>query len=180
MSLFLKLLPLALFLTVAGFLAKGLTLDPSELPSPLVDKPAPQFTVATLPEGGPVFDSSSMAGQVWVLNVWASWCGPCIAEHPYLIELAEQRSVPLVGLNYKDQPADAQQWLARLGNPFTHLLDDRAGDVGLDWGVYGVPETFVIDSRGQVRFKHVGPIDEKSLRGKLIPAIDEVLQGAAS
>jgi len=179
MNLLLKLLPLALFVALAGFLAKGLTLDPAELPSPLIDKPAPAFSVARLPRtpehsGAQDFNSNELAGQVWVLNVWASWCGPCVQEHPYLVRLAQQRSVPLVGLNYKDQPADAQQWLARLGDPFTHLLDDRRGDVGLDWGVYGVPETFVIDHEGRVRYKHVGPVDEASLLEKLLPIIDEL------
>ena len=174
MSLFLKLLPLALFMALAGFLAKGLTLDPSELPSPLIDKPAPAFVVNRLPDSAGEFDSQSMAGDVWVLNVWASWCGPCVQEHPFLIELADKRTVPIVGLNYKDVPADAQQWLARLGNPFAHLLDDRRGDVGLDFGVYGVPETFIIDRQGKVRYKHVGPVDAAALNEKLIPIIDQL------
>ena len=120
------------------------------------------------------FSSADLEGQVWVLNVWASWCGPCVQEHPYLVSLAQQRSVPLVGLNYKDLPEDAQPWLARLGDPFTHLLDDRQGDVGLDWGVYGVPETFIIDASGKVRYKHVGPVDGQALQEKLIPLIDEL------
>lgn len=174
MNLALKLLPLVLFLTLAGFLAKGLTLDPAELPSPLIDKPAPEFTVELLPEGSGELASSSLDGKVWVLNVWASWCAPCVQEHPYIVELAEKRSVILLGLNYKDEPGDAQQWLGRLGNPFTYVLDDRLGDVGLDWGVYGVPETFVIDKLGRVRYKHVGPLDRASVVDKLIPLIDEL------
>lgn len=178
MNIALKLLPLVIFLTVAGFLAKGLTLDPSELPSPLIDKVAPAFKVELLPEGSGSFDSSSLAGQVWVLNVWASWCGPCVQEHPYVRALGEQRDVPLVGLNYKDAPENAMPWLARLGNPYTHLLDDRQGDVGLDWGVYGVPETFVIDRNGRVRFKHVGPLDATALEESLLPIIDQLKQEA--
>lgn len=174
MNLALKLLPLALFLALAGFLAKGLTLNPQELPSPLIDKPAPEFTVSTLPEGSGEFVSSSLDGEVWILNVWASWCAPCVQEHPHIVWLAEQRSLPVLGLNYKDQPGDAQQWLGRLGNPFTHVLDDRQGDVGLDWGVYGVPETFIIDKSGRVRYKHVGPLDEASIVNTLIPIIDEL------
>ncbi len=179
MKIALKLLPLAIFVILAWFLGKGLTLDPSELPSPLIDKPAPEFSVARLgrepgdPSDGE-FVSADMLGQVWVLNVWASWCGPCIQEHPYLVSLAEQRPVPVVGLNYKDDPLDAQRWLARLGDPFAHLLDDREGDVGLDWGVYGVPETFIIDRAGRVRYKHVGPVDEAGLVEKLIPIIDQL------
>ena len=179
MNIALKLLPLALFVAIAAFLAKGLSLDPTQLPSPLIDKPAPEFTVARLgrepgdPSDGD-FVSQDMLGQVWVLNVWASWCGPCIAEHPYLVSLAQQRPIPVVGLNYKDEPGDAQQWLARYGDPFAHVLDDRDGDVGLDWGVYGVPETFVIDQSGRVRYKHVGPVDEVGLTQKLIPIIDQL------
>ncbi len=183
MNLLLKLLPLALFAALAGFLAKGLTLDPAELPSPLIDKPAPGIVVAQLPRSpdqsiDDEFNSEALRGQVWVLNVWASWCGPCVQEHPYLVSLAQQRDLPLVGLNYKDQPGDAQQWLARLGDPFTYLLDDRRGDVGLDWGVYGVPETFIIDHQGRVRYKHVGPVDEAALLEQLIPIIDDLQKEA--
>lgn len=180
MNLFLKLLPLALFLALAGFLAKGLTLDPAELPSPLIDKEAPVFSVATLPEGSGDFHSKELDGQVWILNVWASWCGPCVQEHPQLMELAKLRPVTLVGLNYKDRPADSQPWLARLGNPYTYLLDDRRGDVGLDWGVYGVPETFIMDHNGRVRYKHVGPIDPRALHETLIPVVDELLQASST
>jgi len=175
MNLALKLLPLAVFLALAAFLAKGLTLDPSKLPSPLIDKPAPVFSSARLPASDGTFNSESMAGEVWVLNVWASWCRPCVEEHPQLKSLVAQRSVPLVGLNYKDVPEDALNWLARLGDPFTHRLGDQEGEVGLDWGVYGVPETFVIDRRGQVRYKHVGPIYQKDL-DKILPIIDQLEQ----
>lgn len=179
MNIALKLIPLVLFVAVAGFLFKGLALDPAELPSPLIDKMAPEFTVARLPRtaNDPElgnFSSHDLEGQVWVLNVWASWCVPCVQEHPYLVSLAQQRAVPLVGLNYKDDPENAQPWLARLGDPFTHLLDDRRGDVGLDWGVYGVPETFIIDKAGKVRYKHIGPVDGQSLKEELIPMIDQL------
>jgi cytochrome c biogenesis protein CcmG/thiol:disulfide interchange protein DsbE len=179
MNLALKLLPLAIFVALAAFLAKGLTLDPSKLPSPLIDKPAPAFTSARLPASEGQFDSQSMDGQVWVLNVWASWCGPCVEEHPQLKSLVAQRSVPLIGLNYKDAPDDAMAWLARLGDPFSHLLGDEAGEVGLDWGVYGVPETFVIDRNGKVRFKHVGPLSQEDLESKLLPIIDQLEQEPA-
>ncbi len=179
MNIALKLLPLALFLALAAFLAKGLTLNPGELPSPLIDKPAPVFTSQRLPASDGEFDSQSMAGQVWVLNVWASWCAPCVQEHPVLKSLAKQRAVPLVGLNYKDVPSDALTWLDRLGDPFTHLLGDEAGDVGLDWGVYGVPETFVIDRKGKVRYKHVGPLTPEDLEQKMLPIIDQLQQEPA-
>ena len=180
MSTLLKLLPLALFVALAAFLAKGLTLDPAELPSPLIDKEAPAIVSSTLPVGSAEFDSANMLGQVWVLNVWASWCGPCVEEHPFLNQLATERTVPIVGLNYKDQPQDAMSWLAQLGNPFAHLLDDRQGDVGLDWGVYGVPETFVIDQNGRVRYKHVGPLNAESYAENLLPVVDQLTQGEGS
>ncbi len=180
MSLALKLLPLVLFLALAGFLAKGLTLDPSELPSPLIDKAAPAFVVDKLPASDGQFDSQEMDGKVWVLNVWASWCGPCVQEHPVLIELAGERPIPVVGLNYKDQPQDALPWLARLGNPFAEVLDDQRGDVGLDFGVYGVPETFLIDRNGVVRYKHVGPLDRASMQEKVLPLIDELMAETSS
>ena len=174
MNIALKLLPLGVFLAIAGFLAKGLTLDPAELPSPLIDKPAPLFTSNLLPASDGEFDSSVMQGQVWVLNVWASWCAPCVAEHPVLKALVAQREVALVGLNYKDVPADALAWLGQLGDPFSHRLSDEHGDVGLDWGVYGVPETFVIDREGRVRYKHVGPIAPEDLKLKVLPIIDKL------
>lgn len=174
MATWLKLLPLLLFLAVAGFLYKGLSLDPSELPSPLINQPAPQFVSSRLPASDGQFDSVSMNGEVWVLNVWASWCGPCVAEHPFLKQLVAQRDVQLVGLNYKDEAADALNWLSQLGNPFTHLLGDNRGDVGLDWGVYGVPETFVIDRSGRVRYKHVGPILSGDLEEHILPVIDQL------
>ena len=174
MNLAIKLLPLAVFLALAGFLAKGLTLDPSELPSPLIDKPAPVFSSARLPATDGEFDSASMQGEVWVLNIWASWCAPCVQEHPVLIDLVEQRGIPLVGLNYKDDPDDALVWLDRLGDPFTHLLGDQSGDLGLDWGVYGVPETFVIDRAGKVRYKHVGPLAPEDLENTVLPITDQL------
>jgi len=160
--------------TNAIALAKGLSLDPSELPSPLIDQPAPQISSSRLPEGSGEFDSQSLDGQVWVLNVWASWCGPCVQEHPHMKALAQRGDVPLVGLNYKDDPGDAMAWLQQLGNPYAHLLDDQLGKVGLDWGVYGVPETFVIDQFGRVRFKHIGPVDATVLENDLLRVIEQL------
>ncbi|MFK7993589.1 MAG: DsbE family thiol:disulfide interchange protein [Granulosicoccus sp.] len=174
MNIALKLLPFGIFLGLAGFLAKGLTLDPAKLPSPLIDKQAPVFSADRLPATEGQFDSQSMIGEVWVLNIWASWCGPCVAEHPVLISLEEQRELSIVGLNYKDVPSNALSWLGRLGNPFTHLLKDERGDVGLDWGVYGVPETFVIDKDGRVRYKHVGPLSPEDLETTVLPIIDQL------
>jgi len=164
-----KLLPLAIFLVVVAFLAKGLSLDPGKLPSALIDKPAPAFELPTFaPEGEP-FKTTDMSGKVWLLNVWASWCGPVITD------LASTGIVPVVGLNYKDGPAESEAWLKRFGNPFEAVLADREGKVGIDWGVYGVPETFIIDKAGRVRYKHVGPLSAEELDETLRPIIDELL-----
>ena len=170
----LRLLPLVVFVALAAFLARGLSLDPGKLPSPLIDKPVPAFSLPTFaPEQG-AFEPESMLGQVWLLNVWASWCGPCVQEHPLITELAETTEVPVIGLNYKDGNQESRQWLQRFGNPFDRVLADRDGRVGIDWGVYGVPETFVIDAAGRVRYKHVGPIDRETLDNTLRPILDEL------
>ncbi len=176
----LKLIPLVVFLVLAGFLAKGLTLDPSALPSPLIDKPAPAFELATLPaQKSEPFVSSEMLGRVWVLNVWASWCVACVDEHPLLVEFAESSEVTLVGLNYKDKPDAAMAWLGELGNPYDIIADDQEGEVGIDWGVYGVPETFVIDTDGNVRYKHIGPIDEETVRTMITPLVEQLRESGA-
>lgn len=170
-----RFLPLVVCAVIGAFLYVGLSRDPSVIPSPLIDKPAPVFSAARLQAGDDAaarFDSASMDGDVWLLNVWASWCGPCIAEHPQLIAFAAERDVPLIGLNYKDDPNDARAWLQRYGDPFDDIVSDVDGSVGLDFGVYGVPETFVIDGEGRVRYKHVGPLDRQALDEALLPAVD--------
>ncbi len=176
-----RLLPLAVFLILGAFLFVGLSRDPSEIPSPLINKPAPVFEAARLEadaaQGGERFDSATMEGQIWVLNVWASWCGPCIAEHPFLVEFAATHdAIPVIGLNYKDDPSDASAWLVRHGDPFDTVISDTDGDVGLDFGVYGVPETFLIDAAGRVRYKHVGPLDAQSMQEKFLPAVRTVME----
>jgi len=174
-----KFLPLIVFVVLAGFLYKGLSLNPSELPSPFIGKQAPQVSGPVL-NADSEFDSSQMAGQVWILNVWASWCRECAYEHPLFVELAKQRAaVPIVGLNYKDQTADASQWLERFGNPYSNIVEDQPGTVGIDWGVYAVPETFVIDRQGIVRHKVIGPVTEESMTNDILPLLDELL-GKAS
>lgn len=165
------ILPLVIFLVVAGFLFKGLNLDPREVPSPLVGKPAPQFSLPRLDNPETVFTPKEMLGKVWLFNVWASWCGACRDEHPLLVELAKTGFVPVYGMDYKDTREDAQQWLDQRGNPYVATAMDIDGRVGIDYGVYGVPETYVIDKKGTIAYKQIGPITEEVLRDKLIPLI---------
>jgi len=169
-----RLLPLAVFLAMALALALGLQRDPRVLPSPLVGKPAPAFALPALDGSGRVVRSADLKGQVWLFNVWASWCGPCEAEHPVLAALAGRAAVPVVGLAYKDQPAAAQAWLQRLGNPYAATLADPQGGTGIAYGVYGVPETFVIDRAGVVRFRHAGALTREVVDQRLLPLLREL------
>ena len=164
------LLPLIAFLVLVGFLAVGLKLDPREVPSPLIGKPAPAFSLPRLDAPAQMLSSQEMRGKVWVLNVWASWCGPCRQEHPLIAELAKS-GTPVYGLNYKDKPADAIAWLAELGNPYAATVSDVEGLVGIEFGVYGVPETFVIDRAGVIRLKHIGPMTPEALRDRVLPLL---------
>ena len=169
------ILPLAVFVLMAGLLAYGLSLDPKIVPSPLIGKPAPAFSLAMLDDPSRRLSPADLAGQVWVLNVWASWCVSCRAEHEVITALAGKNLVTVVGLNYKDEPADAREWLQKLGNPYATSVIDQDGRVGIDWGVYGVPETFVIDAAGMIRYKHIGPVTHESLQQKIMPVIRELL-----
>ena len=168
------LIPLLLFVVIGGFLAAGLKLDPREVPSPLIDKPAPAFSLPQLLKMEGSIDTADLKGEVWILNVWASWCVACRAEHSLLNQFAARQLVPLVGLNYKDAPSDARSWLRELGNPYDIVAVDREGKVGIDWGVYGVPETFVIDQSGLIRYKHIGPLDFKSMEENILPLIQQL------
>jgi cytochrome c biogenesis protein CcmG, thiol:disulfide interchange protein DsbE len=168
------LLPLVLFLALVVFLAIGLTRDPREVPSPLLDKPAPAFNLPQLATPEQRFKSEEMKGKVWLLNVWASWCVACREEHPLLLELARLRLVPVYGLNYKDERQDALNWLKEFGDPYTANLVDADGRVGIDYGVYGVPETFVIDRDGRIRYKQIGPVTAEALRDRIIPLVKEL------
>jgi cytochrome c biogenesis protein CcmG, thiol:disulfide interchange protein DsbE len=168
------LIPLAIFIAMLLFLGVGLTLNPREVPSPLIDKPAPVFSLPTLDTPSRMLSSQDMLGQVWLLNVWASWCSGCREEHPVLVEFAKTRVVPIVGLDYKDQPADAQRWLAELENPYTVVAVDRDGRMGIEFGVYGVPETFVIDKAGIIRYKQIGPMTPKALQDTIIPLVKKL------
>lgn len=165
------LLPLAVFLVLLGFLGVGLSLKPRELPSPLIDKPAPSFRLPTLLAPAKSLSPQDLRGQVWVLNVWASWCVACREEHRTLVEMAGKNLVPIYGLNYKDQRADAIAWLERFGNPYIASLDDRDGLVGIDYGVYGVPETFIIDKAGVIRRKFIGPVTPEAIRDEIVPLL---------
>jgi cytochrome c biogenesis protein CcmG/thiol:disulfide interchange protein DsbE len=171
--------PLVFFVALVALLAVGLKLDPRRVPSPLIDKAAPEFTLPQLHETEKTFGPAELRGKVWLLNVWASWCVACRAEHEVLKALSKQDGVLLFGLNYKDERADAQAWLTKLGNPYRLSAYDRDGRVGIDYGVYGVPETFLIDGAGRIRYKHIGPVDEEDVREKLLPMIRQ-LSGAAS
>ena len=168
------LIPLALFIVLVVFLAIGLTRDPHEIPSPLINKPAPLFTTAHLDAPDQTFSSKDMLGKVWLLNTWASWCVACRVEHPLLMEYAKARLVPIIGLDYKDKDDEGQRWLSRFGNPYDLAIVDRDGRIGIEFGVYGVPETFVIDKAGVIRYKQIGPITEQAWNEKIAPLVREL------
>ena len=166
--------PLALFVVLLGFLGVGLNLNPREVPSPLIGKPAPAFVLPRLDDPAQTLGKQDLAGKVWMLNVWASWCVACREEHPLLVEYSRKGGVPLYGLNYKDARPDALGWLSRFGNPYTASVSDTKGLVGIDYGVYGVPETFIIDKQGVIRYKHIGPVTPQVLRERIEPLLKEL------
>jgi len=168
------LLPLAIFVVMVGFLAVGLTLNPREVPSPLVGKPAPDFSLPQLHESDKVFSPKDLAGKVWLLNFWASWCNGCKDEHPVLMQVAKSGEVPIYGVDYKDTREEALTWLRRWGNPYPLVAVDEAGRVGINYGVYGVPETYVIDKAGRIRYKQIGPVDQDILEKKILPLVREL------
>ena len=168
------LIPLAVFAVLVAFLGVGLTLNPREVPSPLINKPAPAFQLPQLHAPDKTFAQKDMLGKVWMLNVWASWCVACREEHPNLVELARSGAVPIYGLNYKDERADGIAWLARFGNPYQLSAYDRDGRIGIDYGVYGVPETYVIDKAGVIRYKRIGAVTPEILRDKILPLVKEL------
>lgn len=169
-----SLIPLVLFLALVAFLAIGLGRDPREVPSPLINKSAPVFRLVQLKDPSRSFSSEEMRGKVWLLNVWASWCVACRDEHPMLLELARRNAIPIYGLNYKDKPTDAVSWLNELGDPYVLSVSDLDGRVGIDYGVYGAPETFLIDRDGIIRFKHIGSITPDVWNNKLAPLAAEL------
>ncbi len=165
------LLPLGIFLVLVVFLGVGLTLNPREVPSPLIGKAAPPFQLPQLHDADKTFSQKEMLGKVWLLNVWASWCAPCREEHPLWVDLAKANVVPIYGLNYKDKRADSIAWLQRYGDPYVLSVSDPQGRVGIDYGVYGVPETYVIDKQGVIHYKKIGPVTPQVLKEKILPLI---------
>ncbi len=170
------LIPLVLFVVLVAFLAIGLGLNPREVPSPLIGKPAPPFQLAQLHQPEQSFARKDMLGKVWLLNVWASWCVSCREEHPVLLELAKSNVVPVYGLNYKDKRDEALAWLKQFGDPYALSISDNDGRVGIDYGVYGVPETFVIDKAGVIRYKQIGPVTPQALKDKILPLVRQLQQ----
>ncbi|HVO13709.1 MAG TPA: DsbE family thiol:disulfide interchange protein [Alphaproteobacteria bacterium] len=167
------LLPVVVFLALAAVIAAFMLsgTDPRVVPSALLDKPVPTFVLPAIDGAERGLSTADLKGKVSVVNVFASWCVPCLAEHPQIMALAEDKDIALVGINYKDKAADADAWLKRLGNPFRAVGADRDGRVSIDWGVYGVPETFFIDRGGTIRYKHVGPITPQDLKDKILPLV---------
>ncbi len=168
-------LPLAIFILIVGLLAYGLGLDPKKVPSPLIDKPAPAFSLARLHTPQQQTSNKDLLGEVWVLNVWASWCVACRAEHEFVTRLAQMELVKVIGLNYKDKSVDAKGWLQQWGDPYSASLMDTDGRIGIDWGVYGVPETFIVDKNGLIRYKFIGPINQGTLDSEIVPLLHELL-----
>lgn len=168
------LVPMGILLVLLYFLRAGLSLNPKEVPSPLIGKPAPDFSLPRLDQPEQRISRADMVGQVWVLNVWASWCVACRQEHPLLVQYAKQSKVPIYGLNYKDERAAGMKWLADFGNPYAASISDRDGRVGIDFGVYGVPETFVIDREGIIRYKQIGPLTPEVLRNTIEPLLKQL------
>jgi cytochrome c biogenesis protein CcmG/thiol:disulfide interchange protein DsbE len=174
------LIPLAVFLGLVMFLGAGLRLDPREVPSPLIGKPAPSFALTQLDNPATTLQRDDMLGKVWMLNVWASWCVACREEHPLLVEFSRQKMLPIYGLNYKDDRIAGMKWLSNFGNPYEASLFDGDGRVGIDYGVYGVPESFVIDAKGVIRYKQIGPFTPEAIETKLIPLVLQLKKEASN
>ena len=173
------LIPLAIFLVMVIFLAIGLGRDPHEVPSPLINKAAPTFRLPQLKEPSKTFSAEDLRGKVWVLNVWASWCVSCRDEHPLLIEYAKTGAVPIYGLNWKDKREDALAWLGELGDPYVLSATDIEGRVAIDYGVYGAPETYLIDQTGVIRYKHIGPVTPDVWQDKFLPLVQQLNRDGA-
>jgi cytochrome c biogenesis protein CcmG, thiol:disulfide interchange protein DsbE len=167
-------LPLLVFVGIALFLFRGLAIDPRKVPSPLVGKPAPSFALPELRDPTRTVSNADLLGQVSLLNVWATWCVSCRAEHKELMRLAREDGLQIIGLNYKDERNDALQWLRQYGDPYRMNAFDQDGRVGIDWGVYGTPETFVVDRKGIIRYKQIGPISREEWEATLRPLVQQL------
>lgn len=179
----LMMLPLVVFTALAALFLFQLTMgsDPSKIPSALINKPAPDLELPPVPgltdngQALPGFSRADLLGKVSVVNIFASWCGPCRAEHPYLLDLAEDDRVQMIGINQKDKPENARRFLGSLGNPYDRVGSDEKGRASIDWGVYGVPETFIVDAKGMIRFKYVGPLSEASYKPVFLVELEKIL-----
>jgi len=168
------LVPLLAFMALALILGIGLTLDPRKVPSPLIGKPVPEFSLPPVKGRTVGLASANLKGEVSLVNVFASWCVACREEHPVFMDLRKRGVVPIHGLNYKDKPDDAARWLDELGDPYTRTGADIDGRVAIDWGVYGVPETFLVDRDGRIAYKHIGPVTPRIMSEKLMPLIEQL------
>ena len=168
------LVPLAVFLSIAAFLFMGLNLDPRKVPSPLIGKPAPEFSLPRLKDPQATIGSADLRGKVYLFNVWATWCPSCRAEHDLLVRLARTGAVDIYGLIWKDDRNKALAWLNQLGDPFVANAFDEAGRVAIDWGVYGAPETFIVDRKGMIRYKHAGPLSVQLLETEILPLVKKL------
>jgi cytochrome c biogenesis protein CcmG/thiol:disulfide interchange protein DsbE len=178
----LTLLPVAVFLALAALFYRGLSGDPAEVPSVLINKPVPDFTLAPVAALNlPGLASPDLRkGAITLVNVWASWCVPCRTEHPLLMELAKREDIRVVGINYKDDPENARRFLTTLGIPFAAVGSDPNGRASVDWGVYGVPESFLVDGEGVIRLKWIGPLTAEALKNEIIPKIEKIRRGGDS
>ena len=171
-----SLIPVALFGAVAVYFSIGLQRDSRILPSVLIDQLVPEFELPPVVDGKPGLDSAALQGEVSMVNFFASWCVPCRYEHPLLMRLAAAGTVTVNGINWKDKPEDARKWLDDLGNPYARIGGDQSGRTGIDWGVYGIPETYLIDAGGRIRYKYVGPMNQELLDRTILPLIEKLRQ----
>ncbi|MDE0808901.1 MAG: DsbE family thiol:disulfide interchange protein [Alphaproteobacteria bacterium] len=180
MARLIYILPLFLFFGLAAYFAAPILQgkDPHTLPSAMIDKPSPAKILPPLIASKPGIDPASLTGEVQLVNFFASWCGPCRAEHTLLMEIGENKAVPLYGVNYKDRPSAAVNWLAQLGDPFERIGRDSDGRVAIDWGVYGVPETYVVDKAGRIQYRHVGPLSREAFEGTIMPLVTKLREAA--
>jgi cytochrome c biogenesis protein CcmG/thiol:disulfide interchange protein DsbE len=174
MKLLRYLIPLLLFSVIAVFLALGLKLDPRDVPSPLIGKPAPAFSLPSLDNPQKRVSNEDFKGRIWLFNVWATWCVSCRAEHATLVKLSQNIGIPIVGLDWKDEASAAKEWLSSLGNPYEAVAFDASGRTAIDWGVYGAPETYIIDSQGIIQYKHTGPLSDEIIQEKVLPVISKL------